>query len=75
LIRAELRAGVQMGEFDVPDIDAIGVTILSLGIDVARWYGSASDRSTPEQVGNLHADLVTRMISASAAGSSRPRGS
>src|SRR3954447_10037879 len=62
LIRAELRAGVEAGEFDVGDIDAIGVTVLSLGIDVARWYGSASERLTPAEVGELHAGLVTRMI-------------
>ena len=40
------------------------MTILSLGIDVARWFGSLRDELTPAAVGDLHADLVIRMIAA-----------
>jgi AcrR family transcriptional regulator len=62
LLRAELEAGVASGEFSIANVAATCVTILSLGIDVARWFGSASDGLTPAVLGDLHADLVLRMI-------------
>jgi AcrR family transcriptional regulator len=62
LIGAELRAGVDAGEFAVQDIDATGVAILSLCIDVARWAGAMSDRLTADELGALYADLVSKMI-------------
>jgi AcrR family transcriptional regulator len=62
LIREELQQGVAAGEFRVEDVEATGVAILSLGIDVARWYGAVSDRMTPDELGALYADLVTRML-------------
>jgi AcrR family transcriptional regulator len=64
LIGAELRAGVAAGEFAVDDIEATGVAILSLCIDVARWHGAMSDRLTADELGALYADLVSRMIAA-----------
>jgi AcrR family transcriptional regulator len=64
LILGELRAGVEAGEFQVDDIEATGIAILSLGIDVARWYGSVADRMSAEDVGELHRNLVLRMIGA-----------
>ena len=62
LIHTELERGVTAGEFRVDDVAATGVAILSLGIDVARWYGAVSDRMTPDELGSLYADLVARMI-------------
>jgi hypothetical protein len=35
--------------------------VLSLCIDVARWYQPGGKRS-PEQIGDLYADLVLRML-------------
>jgi AcrR family transcriptional regulator len=64
LIREELRAGIASREFVIDDVEATGVAILSLGIDVARWAGALSDRLTPEKLGSLYADLVSRMIRA-----------
>jgi AcrR family transcriptional regulator len=64
LIRAELRAGIGSGEFAVDDVEATGVAILSLCIDVARWHGALSDRLSADELGVLYADLVTRMIQA-----------
>jgi AcrR family transcriptional regulator len=66
LLRVELEAGVASGEFSVANVAATCVTILSLGIDVARWFGSASDGLTPAELGDLHAELVIRMIAADA---------
>jgi AcrR family transcriptional regulator len=64
LIRNELRAGIQTGEFEIDDVEATSVAILSLCIDVARWHGALSDRLTAAQLGVLYADLVTRMVRA-----------
>src|SRR5690606_16719275 len=38
LLGAELRAGCAAGAFDVPEIEATTLAILSLCIDLARWY-------------------------------------
>ena len=62
LVLQELRDGILAGEFEIDELDATGVAILSLGIDVARWYGAVSDRMTPIDVGALYGSLVTRMI-------------
>jgi AcrR family transcriptional regulator len=62
LIGGELRAGVAAGAFAVEDVEATGVAILSLCIDVARWAGAMSDRLTADELGALYADLVAKMI-------------
>jgi AcrR family transcriptional regulator len=62
LIGGELRAGVAAGAFAVEDVEATGVAILSLCIDVARWAGAMSDRLTADELGALYADLVSKMI-------------
>ncbi|MHC5907469.1 TetR/AcrR family transcriptional regulator [Streptomyces sp. S6] len=58
-----LEDGVASGEFDVIDIRGTTLAILSLCIDVARWFNVAGTR-TPEEVGELYADLVLRMVGA-----------
>lgn len=39
------------------------LAVLSLCVDVARWF-SAEGARTPEEVGDLYADLVLRMVGA-----------
>jgi AcrR family transcriptional regulator len=62
LIEQELRDGIAAGVFHIDDVESTGLAILSLGIDVARWYGAAGDRMTPEGLAAHYADLVARMI-------------
>jgi AcrR family transcriptional regulator len=62
LLGAELAAGVGAGAFDIADVDATTLAILSLGIDLARWYHASADHKTSAEVGELYADLVARMI-------------
>lgn len=64
LIQEQLRAGVATSEFAVDDIEATGVAILSLCIDVARWHGAMRDRLTPDELGAFYADLAWKMIRA-----------
>lgn len=63
VVRRILNEGVEAGEFDVPDVPGTTVAVLSLCIDVARWF-NVQGRRTPDEVGALYADLVLRMVSA-----------
>ncbi|WP_399128023.1 TetR family transcriptional regulator [Actinacidiphila sp. ITFR-21] len=60
-IRSIVKDGVTAGEFDVPDVSGTTLAVLSLCIDVARWFNPAG-RRTPDEVGALYADLVLRMV-------------
>ncbi|GEK02478.1 TetR/AcrR family transcriptional regulator [Streptomyces sp. NPDC004009] len=62
-VRGIIDEGVASGEFRVPDVQGTTLAVLSLCIDVARWFNVAGPR-TPEEVGALYADLVLRMVGA-----------
>lgn len=64
-VRSIIEDGVAAGDFDVPDVRGTTVAVLSLCIDVARWF-NARGRSTPDEVGDLYAGLVLRMVGADA---------
>jgi AcrR family transcriptional regulator len=61
VIAAILADGVRSGEFDVADVPGTTVAVLSLCIDVARWFNPGG-RRTPDEIGALYADLVARMV-------------
>jgi AcrR family transcriptional regulator len=67
VVRSIIRDGVDAGDFDVPDVPGTALAVLSLCIDVARWY-TPGGRRTPDEVGELYADLVLRMVRPAAAG-------
>ncbi|MFE0509822.1 TetR/AcrR family transcriptional regulator [Streptomyces sp. NPDC058964] len=62
-VRGIIEEGVRSGEFDVLDVHGTTLAVLSLCIDVARWFNVDGPR-TPEEVGALYADLVLRMVGA-----------
>ena len=62
-IRSIIKDGVTTGGFDVPDVSGTTLAVLSLCIDVARWF-NPNGRRTPDEVGALYADLVLRMVRA-----------
>jgi hypothetical protein len=64
-IRTIIADGVAAGEFDVPEVPGTTLAVLSLCIDVARWF-NPEGRRTPDEVGALYADLVLRMVGAGA---------
>lgn len=68
ILRGVLESGDASGEFEVADIRGTTLAVMSLCIDVARWY-SPSGRRTPDEIGRLYADLVLRMVAS--AGPSR----
>jgi AcrR family transcriptional regulator len=60
-MRSYIADGVQEGVFDVPDLKGATLAVLSLCIDVARWYQPEGKR-TPDEIGAMYADLVLRMV-------------
>ncbi|WP_344220250.1 TetR/AcrR family transcriptional regulator [Kribbella sancticallisti] len=54
--------GIADGSFTVDDLPGTTLAILSLSIDVARWYSPT--RRTPSDLGTLYADLALRMLQA-----------
>lgn len=63
ILRGILADGVAAGEFSVADINGTALAVLSLCIDVARWFRSGGTR-TPDEIGTLYAGLVLRMVGA-----------
>ena len=61
MLKQELRRGVQSGTFTISDLDTTALAILSLGIDVARWYRPGIDPE-PDALGEQYADLVLMML-------------
>jgi AcrR family transcriptional regulator len=61
VVEAQLSAGNASGEMDVPDPRAVARALLSLSVDVARWYDPRGSR-TAEEIGELYADLAARMV-------------
>ncbi|MCW5251043.1 TetR/AcrR family transcriptional regulator [Streptomyces sp. SHP 1-2] len=65
-VRGIIEDGAASGEFDVEDVRGTTLAVLSLCIDVARWFNVNGPR-TPEGVGALYAGLVLRMVGARSA--------
>lgn len=63
LLEEELREGVKVGVFDISDIPGTGLAVMSLCIDVARWYQPMRPE-TPETLAEFYGELVLRMVAA-----------
>lgn len=66
-IRDLVSRGVANGEFTTTDPKISAAAILSLGIDLARWYYDGA-RWTPEEVGRQYAEMALRMVGARSGG-------
>ncbi|SFC72029.1 transcriptional regulator, TetR family [Nocardioides terrae] len=62
-VRAVIEDGIASGEFDVPEVSMATTAVLSLGIDIARWYRD-DGRWTPDDVGDHMAVLALRIVGA-----------
>jgi AcrR family transcriptional regulator len=62
LLRAELRRGAEAGTFTIDDQRTTATAILSMGVDVARWYSGGPP--APGTLGARYADLAARMVGA-----------
>ncbi|MYW95544.1 TetR/AcrR family transcriptional regulator [Amycolatopsis rubida] len=63
-VREVIADGVESGAFTVGDVGIAARAVLSLGVDVARWY-SERTRQTPAELGKEYGELVLRMLGAS----------
>lgn len=61
LVRDLITRGVDAGTFAVPDVRTAARAVLSLGIDVARWY-SPTSKPSPSVLGRQYAELVLGML-------------
>jgi AcrR family transcriptional regulator len=66
LVEDLIRAGNAEGTMDVAEPRRVARAILSLSIDVARWFDPAG-RDTPVALGELYAELALRMVGAGTA--------
>jgi AcrR family transcriptional regulator len=63
LVRDVITDGVSAGRFEVADVRTAARAILSLGVDVARWY-TDTGKPSPTTLGRQYADLVLNMLGA-----------
>ncbi len=61
VLRDVIEFGVQRGDFHCDDVPGTTMAILSLVVDVARWYRDGGPR-TPDQIADLYAELALRMV-------------
>ncbi len=63
IVRQLIADGMDAGEFDVTDPGATATAVLSLCLDVARWYRPGY-RRTPQQIGDFNAAAALRIAGA-----------
>jgi AcrR family transcriptional regulator len=61
VFRAAVAAGVDDGTFEQVDVKRVARAMLSLGIDLARWY-RLDGSDSPEQLGEFNADLALKLV-------------
>ncbi|KGN33059.1 TetR family transcriptional regulator [Knoellia flava TL1] len=61
VVRGVLSDGVTSGEFEVDDIPSTALALLSMAVDVARWY-SPEIRRTPDDIARTNGDLAVRLV-------------
>ena len=63
VVRDVVTAGVASGEFTVDDVPDTTLALMSMAVDVARWYDPEIKR-TPEAIGAAYAELGLRLVRA-----------
>ena len=61
VVRDVLTKGVASGEFSVTDVADTALALLSMAVDVARWYDPEIKR-TPEAIGRTYGELGLRLV-------------
>ena len=60
-VRGLVESGVASGDFDSPDPRMAAVALLSLGIDLGRWYREEGAWK-PEDIGERYAEMALRIV-------------
>jgi AcrR family transcriptional regulator len=63
IVRRVIADGISSRDFDIPDPGAAATAVLSLCLDVARWY-RPGHRLTPQQLGDFNAAAALRIAGA-----------
>jgi AcrR family transcriptional regulator len=63
-IQDVIQEGFEDGRFELSDVGGSTLAIVSLSVDLARWFPSES-HSDPEKIAEFYADLALRMVSSS----------
>lgn len=63
VVRDVLRQGIETGEFEVRDVPGTALAIMSMVVDVARWY-DPQIRRTPESIGQAYGEYAVRLVRA-----------
>jgi AcrR family transcriptional regulator len=61
VVQDVLTAGVAADEFEVADVPDTALALLSMAVDVARWYEPAG-RRTPEDIEASYGALAVRLV-------------
>lgn len=69
-VRETISDGVRTGAFHVSEVKLTARAVLSLGVDVARWYSDRTPQS-PEELGRQYGELALRIVGSSSAGHER----
>ena len=64
IMRDALEDGVAQGALSVRDVKGTALALLSMSIDLVRWYHPAG-QITPDDIAKLHGELAVRMVAAS----------
>lgn len=63
-MRDALEAGIGAGALEVGDVPGTALALLSLGIDVVRWFEPGGSRDA-DDIAGLYAGLAVRMVTSS----------
>ena len=58
-----IRLGCEKGEFTTPDPAGAALAIVSLCVDLSRWYSAKEPRS-PDEIGELYSAIALRILGA-----------
>ena len=62
-VRDLVESGVASGDFQTPHARVASVALLSLGVDLARWYREEGARKR-EDIADRYADIALRIVGA-----------
>lgn len=63
VVRDIVDTGIAAGEFTVPDAEGVTLALMSLCVDICRWYPSGR-YNEPATIGALYTDLALRLVGA-----------
>lgn len=66
-MRTIVDAGIATGDFDVDDPRSTTNVLLSMSVDIARWYADSGPLS-PEEIGEFYAKTALRVVGAAPIG-------